>query len=144
MSGQGAYETSAIDKITGQIRDGRLPAGQSCMVCGTNTSDVLELYVQCESKWMKGPGTKRYLFVILTLAFLPFWILWVFIGKWLLDEERQELGRERGVSVPLRICADHQPTTRRRMGQRKLRRMMSDVPVYADLFDEFPNAKICS
>ena len=124
------------------LRDGDLPPGQLCMVCGRQTDNAYDVYVQCESRWVKGPGIKRYLFVILTIVFLPFWLLWALVGIWLLDEKRQELGRDRGVTTPLRLCAECRPEVLKTRRQSKLRRVLSEVPVYASLLRESPTAKI--
>ncbi len=88
------------------IRDGQLPPGDRCMICGVTTSDALDVHVQCESAWVKGPGNTRFLLVALGILFFPFWILWVFLGRELLGEERKELGCERSACAPLRICAN--------------------------------------
>ncbi len=142
LAGQGAYEAGTIDTINRMIRDGELPPGDTCAVSGLPTSDSYELYVQCESKWIKGPGTGRYLFVIFTIVFLPFWIIWVLLGKALLDEERRELGRDRSVYTPLRVRQEHHQQLHSMRSQSKLRKLLRDVPIYAKLLDEFPRAKI--
>ena len=113
LAGQAAYEAGTIDTINRMIRDGELPHGDTCAISGLPTLDSYDLYVQCESKWTKGPGTGRYLFVIFTILFLPFWVIWVFVGKALLDEERQVLGSDRGVYTPLRVRQEYHQQLRR-------------------------------
>ena len=140
--GQEAYATSTVDVIQRMIRDGELPYGDTCALSGLPTLDVYTLSVQCESKWVRGPGTGRYLFVALSILFLPFWMLWVLLGKALLDEERQELGRDRVVSAPLRVREEHHDRLRRTRSQSKLRKLLRAVPIYAKLLEEFPRARI--
>lgn len=141
-AGQAAYEAGTIDTINRMIRDGELPQGDTCVMSGLPTSDTYGLYVQCESKWIKGPGKGRYLFVALTILFLPFWIIWVLLGKAVLDEERQELGRDRGVYTPLLVRQEHLGQLCRTRSQSKLRKLLRTVPIYAKLLDEFPRARI--
>lgn len=141
LAGQGAYEAGTIDTIVRMVRDGELPSGDTCAISGLPTSDSYELYVQCESRWIKGPGTGQYLFALLMIVFLPFWIIW-FVGNTLFDKEHRELGRDRGVYTPLRIREEHHQQLRRMRSQAKLRKLLRAVPIYEQLLDEFPQAKV--
>jgi hypothetical protein len=141
-TGHEAYETGTIDTINRMIRDDQLPSGDTCAICCAPTRDFYDLYVQCESKWIRGPGIGRYLFAAFSILVLPFWILWYLLAHALLDEERVESGRERGVSVPLRVCNSHHSQLRRTRSQRRLRKLLRPVPIYMQLLEEFPCAKI--
>lgn len=142
LAGHKAYETSSIDTINRMIRDGELPFGDTCAISGLLTSDSCNLYVQCESMWIKGPGFFHHLFVAFTMLAFPFWIIWVLLGWALLDERREEVGRDRSVCTPLRICQEHHRRLRRTRSQSKLRKLLRTVPIYAQLLDEYPQAKI--
>ncbi|MEZ6088508.1 MAG: hypothetical protein R3C05_10875 [Pirellulaceae bacterium] len=142
LAGQGAYEAGVIDTINRMIREGELPFGDTCVISGLPTADSYDVYVQCESKWIKGPGPLRYLFVILTILFMPFWMIWAVIGRALVNEEPQELGRDRGIYIPLRARQEHHQRLRRTRSQSKLRKWLREVPIYAQLLDEFPDARI--
>ena len=144
LAGQGAYEAGTIETIIRLTRDGELPHGDICVISGLPTSDCYELYVQCESKWMKGIGKGQYLLIILTMVLLPIWILWFFLGKALANDERQELGRDRGVYAPIRVRQEFHEQLRQTRSQAKLRKALRTVPVYSSLLDEFPRAKITS
>ena len=76
---------------------------------------------------------------MLMALFVPLGML---IGRGLLNEERQELGRDRGVYTPLRIREEHHQQLRRTRSQAKLRKLLREVPIYAKLLKEFPLAKI--
>ena len=137
-----AYEAGTIDKINRMIRDGQLPPGDRCMICGVTTSDALDVHVQCESAWVKGPGNTRFLLVALGILFFPFWILWVFLGRELLGEERKELGCERSACAPLRICTKHGDELRRKWTTAKIKKLLLAILVYRELLAEFPAAKV--
>ena len=141
-AGQGAYEAGTIDIIRRMISTGDLPTGQVCALSGDPTSDCYELFVQCESSWMKGPGSGHFAAVILLFLLMPFWFVWMAIGKSMLDEERREVGHNRGVTIPLRICNRCHEKLRRTRSQWKLRRLLRTVPIYAQLLQEFPYARI--
>jgi hypothetical protein len=91
---------------------------------------------------MRGPGVGRYVFVVLTILLLPFWLIWLLLGKSLLDEQRRELGRDRGVYAPLRVRKEHHARLRRARSQAKLRKLLRTVPIYSRLLEEFPRARI--
>lgn len=141
-AGQRAYETSTIDEIRRMLRDGDLPEGDLCVLSGLPTREVYYLYVHCEKKWVKGPSRWTYVFVIFSILFLPFWWVWLLMGKSILDEERRELGRDRNVQTPLRVHPAYHHQMRRIRSQAKLRALLRTVPVYAKLLDEFAKAKI--
>lgn len=142
LAGQEAYETGTIDTINRMIRDGELPFGDTCAISGLPTSDSCNLYVRCESMWTKGPGFFRHLFIIITCVALPCTIVWALLGWALLEERHEEVGRDRSVCVPLRVRQEHQRRLRRTRNQAKLRKMLRTVPIYAQLLDEYPQAKI--
>jgi hypothetical protein len=143
-AGQRAYETSTIDEINRMLRDGDLPTGDLCVLSGTPTREVYNLYVQCETKWIKGRSISPYVLVVVAFAVLaPFvWLLSALAGKDLLGSEEREVGRDRGVLTPLRVHPDFRDKLRRIRSQAKLRALLCTVPVYAKLLKEFPKAKI--
>ena len=128
-----------IDTINRMVRDGELPNGDTCVISGLPTSDSYDLYVQCESKWIKGAGRGRNLFAMLMALFVPFGMLF---GRGASYGERRELGRDRGVYIPLRIREEYHQQLRGMRSQAKLRKLLRAVPIYAKLLDEFPRAKI--
>lgn len=141
-AGHGAYESGTINTIQRMVHANELPAGSVCVISGIPTEDSYNLYVQCESKWMKGPGVGRYWFVALSILFLPFWIIWVLVGSALLNEERRELGNDRSVRVPLRVHKAYHHKLRGASNQRWLKKLLRKVPIYAKLLEEFPAAKV--
>lgn len=138
-AGQGAYETGIIDTIRRMIDEGTLPAGRVCAISGDPTSDSYELYVQCESPSIKGTITGHsvadfFLMFVLPSVQLHYWTT--------MDEERREVGYDRGVTVPLRVCRQCHDQLRRMRSQWRLRRLLETVPIYAQLLREFPDARI--
>lgn len=100
--GLAAYESGIIDTIHRMVNTGELPYGNECVISGMQTTDAFVLRVECERKWIKGAGKRRFLFLFL-LPLLPFWLIWLAVAKTLADEPREELGRDTSVDVPLRV-----------------------------------------
>lgn len=144
MVGQGAYESGIIDIINRMIDTGELPYGRECVLSGFPTNDLHPVRVECEKKWTTGAGKGRGLFVIFTVLFMPFWIIWALIGKALLDDPRRELGRDTAIEVPLRVHSDFREKLRGMTNQRALQKLLRTVPIYSKLLDEYPHAKIAT
>lgn len=141
--GLAAYESGIIDTIHRMVNTGELPYGNECVISGMQTTDAFVLRVECERKWIKGAGKRRFLFLFL-LPLLPFWLIWLAVAKTLADEPREELGRDTSVDVPLRVHCDFHAQLRKTKSQRELQRLLRTVPIYAKLLDEYPHAKIAT
>jgi hypothetical protein len=141
LSGHGAYESGIIDTINRMVRDGELPYGELCAVSGFPTSDVCNLCVQCESKWIKRAGSDRYFMMFVGLVLAPFFLL-PFLLRVARNEQTELHGRERRVYIPLRVRSDFHEQLRRTRNQRTLRAWLRSVPVYAELLDQYPQAKV--
>jgi hypothetical protein len=130
----GAYESGVIDTIRRMIADGSLPWGETCMVSGSPTDEVLDVVVHCERVHAARESSKlMVLFALLSpiLALLA-----------LREERREPLGRETSVSVPLRVSSPFHRKLARRGSRGELRRLLRSVPVYAELLDRYPDATV--
>lgn len=145
MMGQTAYQVGIVGEINRMIRDGELPWGDTCAISGLQTSDSYKICVQYEFTWAKGPRNKSYLYLFFILLLLPIWFIWLFvllIYKAVSEEESKILGHEKEVWIPLRVRKEYHDRFGRTRSQHKLRRWLRTVPVYDQLFREYPKAKI--
>jgi hypothetical protein len=114
------------------IRTGELPAGDTCLRCGLPTKDACDLVVHCERQWYKAAS---FNWLALSLSF----------PHWLLAMARRGtgdvFGRETVIRVSLRVREEHHQWLATR-SQRKLRKLLRTVPVYAQLLDEYPESRI--
>jgi hypothetical protein len=138
MTGRDAYEAGVINTIERLIRTGQLPYGDTCALSGWPTKDIFELLVECERPWVKRVGGTALPLQILVALISPILLFWR-------GEVRAEThGRETMIRVPLRVRQEHHGRLRRTRSQRKLRRLLRTVPIYARLLDEYPEAYISS
>ena len=63
-AGLQAFEVSIPDRLRAMGRDGRLPVECNCVICGMDTSKILNCSVECERSFVKGP-----LALILSMVF---------------------------------------------------------------------------
>jgi hypothetical protein len=135
MAGQGAYEAGIIDTVERMIRDGDLPDGDSCAISGMPTEDIAELWVQCESTYSTESNRGGLLALIISM-FMP-------LGRALIsiESEGEVRGRDRGVTVLLRVRQESQRNLRN-ASQRKLKKLLRKVPVYAKLLKEYDGAEV--
>ncbi len=133
-TGKAAYKPTVIEAIERLTREGDLPFSETCALCGMPTSDSIELYAECERARYRPPSV------------VPWWLLWLpwapviwLMSKFLpLPGETQ--GRDTGVTLPLRVCKRDQGRLPR--NQRKLRDLLRPVPIYEQLLEEYPRARI--
>lgn len=135
LAGKAAYEVGTIDVIQGMLKRGELPAGKVCAVSGKATADVIELRVEAE-RLVAGAEDGKLAIVSL---FMP--ILVLFRPSLLLNSaSRPEfVGRETAVRTPLIVDSAHQARFRR-SSQKRMKRWLRTVPIYATLMDEYPRA----
>lgn len=133
LAGQGRYEAGTIDRIHGMIKRGALPAGDRCVVSGEYTHDVFDLWVQAE-KIVTGDENR------LAKALVALLISPVLLGA-IYRPLRANVGRETFVPTPLRVAAAYHGKVQR-ASQRKLKRWLRTVPIYADLLREYPLATV--
>ncbi|MFC1757537.1 hypothetical protein ACFL2H_02055 [Planctomycetota bacterium] len=135
--GKAAYATSSFDEITRQIKSNELPALDHCVMSGKPANDVVEVYLQCETQWVKhtdnSDGWSAALTSLLGIV-LP-----VVIRR---KKTTEVLGRQSGIVLPIRIAADEQSRFGRVKQQSRLRKMLAQEPMYAALLKEYPLARV--
>ena len=138
MAGKAAYEVGVIDQIGGMIDRGELPAGGVCAVSGKSTGDVMDLYVHAE-KFQRAED--KGMLIVLWLLSLPLLILLSPSNVFGKRYRPEGGGRDTWVRTPLFVDSKYQDKFRR-ASQKKLKRWLRRVPVYAKLLDEYPLATV--
>lgn len=135
MVGKAAYEVGVIDTINGMIDRGELPAGGVCAVSGKSTGDVLKIYVHAE-KFQRAEDKNMLLLVPVA------WLMLLYPSFAFGRRYRPEgSGRDTWVRTPLFVDSKYHEKVRR-ASQKKLKRWLRSVPVYAKLLDEYPQATV--
>lgn len=138
-----AYPRSTIETIVHMIECGELPLGDTCAVSGRPTIDTILLHIQCERIWHRGSSADGLgggrVFCLVLFGWLYFLVAWLESIR--PDRPPDVLGRNTTVEVPLRVCVEFDKRLKR-FGQRKLKKLLRRVPVYATLLDEYPSATI--
>jgi hypothetical protein len=135
-AGQGAFDASSIDVVRRLVREGQLPTGAQCEVCGSATSETLHCTVLCEQTVVTGGGSDRWW--ILTLLLLPLGFLYWRSGS---SQPLKQHGRDVHVEVPLRICSGCRKQVAAR-GSAGLAAILQRTPATAQLLQDFPEAEI--
>jgi hypothetical protein len=133
LSGKGAYEAGVIDTINRMVTSGELPPGNRCAVSGEPTDDVLDLFVEAEQ--VSQIGTNIAAAALVAVLCSPI------IALAMTVKPPRDVGRDTLVLTPLRIAAKYHGRVLR-SSQRKLKRWLKTVPVYAQLLAEYPNARV--
>lgn len=141
LTGKGAYEAGTADVIRRMISSGELPEGEFCQISGRPTEHVETVYVHCEKTWKRPVDSiHAYIpFLLMGIFSLPFYLIRACSTKF--HTELEVLGRDVIVPAPVRLHEDCRRELKR-ASQRKLRRILRNVPIYAKLLEEYPHAKI--
>jgi hypothetical protein len=135
MVGKDAYESSPADTIRRMVETGELPAGRSCAVSGQATDDHLELEILVPRSFSNREDRAQ--------RALDLWLYGSLIGYWIkaIRPPKIEEADALRVKAPLRVAAIFHAKVRR-MSQRRLKKLLSTVPAYAQLLDENPLSQI--
>lgn len=140
-AGQGAFEAGIVDKIQRMIAEGALPSERRCALSGDVTSDTLNVWIECERKWVHGPDEGHWNFDAIVCHFLHLSWLRFLLNRTFRKDQPEEVGRDITIVVPLRIRRIHHSRVMR-FNQRKLRHLLATERVYAELLEEYPEAKL--
>jgi hypothetical protein len=133
LTGKGAYEAGVIDTINRMVASGELPSGDRCAVSGETTDDEIDLFVEAEQVSQIRYSAAAAAFVAILCSPL--------IGLLMILKQPRDVGRDTLVLTPLRVAAKYHRRVSR-SSQRKLKRWLRTVPVYAQLLQEYPRARI--
>jgi hypothetical protein len=135
MTGKAAYESSPADTIRRMVEVGELPAGRTCAVSGKPTDDVLEFEVLVPRSFRNdGDRAQRA---------LDFWLKGSIIGYFVKSIRPPKIDETDAVRVraPMHVSAI-QHVKVRRMSQRRLKKLLCTVPVFAELLQDNPLAQV--
>ncbi len=135
LAGKAAYEVGVIDRIGGMIDRGELPTGGVCAVSGKSTSDVMDICVHAEHFQKPQEMNLQW--------FAPIAFLMLFQPSLTFGQRHRPHGdgRDTWVRTPLFIDSEYHHKVRK-ASQKKLKRWLRSVPVYAKLLDEYPQATV--
>ena len=139
-AGKGAYETSSYDKVRNKVAQGELPADE-CVVCGGPGDPVYCTATLETTVWRKRFGD-GCLFLILFAPVFVFFLLLGFIFLLFPGSHGRLHGHAKWVDVPFKLCSACRGPTRELKNQKRLKELMRNVPDYAELLDEYPDAKM--
>lgn len=142
VAGQSRYEIHIADKVRQMVLDGRLPTGQSCIQCGSNTHSIPTFVIECQRPRTRGNSYWKTIFLTLTATLLaPLWMaLAIFQEVRDADRNPEIIGAEVIVHAPIRLCSECSSKLGKR--QRTLQLLLRKEPVYAELLREYPTSRI--
>jgi hypothetical protein len=142
--GLDAAESNVRDTIARMIREGTLPWGDCCAVSGVPTDNVMLFDVLCEQSYVKGSASRKWGTVLIVLGFFVCWPIAIFmwlIGRDLHKTQVERVGHDVVMTIPVKVRMDSQ-TSVARYSQSRLRKMLSSIPIYERLFNEYSGARI--
>ena len=140
-AGESVIPRNTLETIRQLIRDEELPNGQLCPYSGRPANDVIWVHVECERSWVRGGDmdTGKAIVWVLFLGWIGAIIATIDSSN---SRPREECGRDTSVAVPLRISSDIRPKLLRLRRQGEWKAILRRVPIYAQLLNDYPTAKI--
>jgi hypothetical protein len=131
--GRDRYESSISDTIHRMIQSGALPSRDTCAITRKPTEDVIELDIVMPRFFKTNENADKIAILFIGL-----------LGALLLAAIRRPKFQEEGaltIRVPILVARRYHPKVRR-MGQRRLFRLLQTIPIYAELLNENPHSRI--
>jgi hypothetical protein len=139
-AGEDPRPLNTLETISRAIAEGRPPIDDVCLISGRRTQQRLWVRIECERRWRKTDHADNWVLRLLGVLFGGFEYL-ILARSVPAAEEPREFGRETWIDVPLPIHEQHHPAFRR-YGAGKLKPLLREVPLYAKLLDEYPEAEV--
>jgi hypothetical protein len=149
QSGIAPYESGTADTIQGMVERGELPAGEVCAWLGDQTLDVVYLSIVVPRAFEHQEGIAGLFLAGLwaplvssgVASFLISFLPELFGPTRPVEDAVLEHHKARIVLAPLRVASQHHAKVRR-ASQRRLKRLLRSVPIYAKLLEENPIVRI--
>jgi hypothetical protein len=133
QAGLPPYNISPEAEIEYLLPAGRLPGTKTCVCCGSQTDDSVQILTECEKTWVRGSGGFSWATLLVTWLFFP---IALFYRE---PREEREYGRDKIYSLPLPICRECQPTLR---GRKTIKKCLHKIQPYSRLLEKFPDATL--
>jgi hypothetical protein len=109
--------------------------GDTCAWCGATPSEPVLCFIECEKPVNKGEHS---------------WLFWVLFGLWnlplatfyyLVRREPKVVSEGKTLEFRLALCS---PCQKAALGTNSLPQVLRKAPVFARLFDKYPEARVCA
>lgn len=130
-------------RIQSMLLENQLPGSRNCASCSRETDGLAMIRIECELGQVKGSATNAERgFAGCISALLGGWLLGAFVAGVVLGGERgrlKQVGQDVECIVPLPVCDSClSPVSNPEL----LRIALRQIPEYAMLLDQYPNARI--
>jgi len=144
LAGRDAYVTNPAEAIRKKTLSGIHPAGDRCIVCGSNDPQQFKCVAECESSVLREAAQTANSFTKTlmwfgTILLMPRLLLLFFLrGRQDLDEEPTILGHDVIVEFQLPVCAHCTNSGHNPLRMRAAKQLMKRVEIYQQLLDYYP------
>ena len=146
LAGADAFVTNPAEAIRKLQSEGVNPAGERCLLCGSNAAVFYECHAVCESSYVKKSSSDNLYSLpklFLSILFLP---RILFIPLMMLRDKDNEPSERRGhdvaVTFTLPVCDPCAATSGNVTRPHNARRLMARVPALAELLAYYPQLKL--
>lgn len=130
---------SVLEQVRRRIKLGKLPCNEICPITGGPATATAWFEVLCEQEWSRRRGLSHWQAFLLALCGGWLGFLLAVTGE---DERRETLGSDVTLTAPLRLSPSGADQVGAMRSQRSLKRTFSMTPIYKQLLQAYPQAKI--
>ncbi len=143
LAGKEAYVTNPAEAIRKSVAQGIEPAGNSCLVCGSDVSNTYRCVAECERSLTKDAQNNenslvRFLARLISVILIPKLLVIYLFSRPAANSEPQVFGHDVAVEFQLPVCeqcaqAGHDPRK-----HRVARKMLQEVDLLNQLLEYYP------
>ncbi|MBL9162124.1 MAG: hypothetical protein JNL18_05200 [Planctomycetaceae bacterium] len=130
---------SVLERVRQRIKLGKLPCNEICPITGGPATATAWFEILCEREWSRRRGVSSGQAFILALFGGWLGFLLAITGQ---DERRETLGSDVSLLAPLRLSPSGADQVGSMRSQRALKRAFSMTPIYRQLLQSYPAAKV--
>ena len=137
QAGEVGYKGSPELLVEHHLATGSYPTNGQCVDCLREAEEVLTVELDCERTLEKGGDSGVFGMLLTMLLFLPLGLFVYFRRR----ERGRQIGQDRVYRLPLEMCGPCRHVVRKNAD---VRERLLKVPVYRQLLEKYPRAKIRS
>lgn len=130
---------SVLERVRRRIKLGKLPCNEICPITGGPATATAWFEILCEREWSRRTGVNDGQAILFAIFGGWLGILFAIMRG---DGTRETLGSDVSLTAPLRLSPSGADQVGSMRSQRSLKRAFSMTPIYKQLLQAYPQAKV--
>ncbi len=136
---QTRFQNTFLEQVRSRIKLGKLPCNELCPITGGPATATAWFEILCEREWSRRTGVNDGQAILFAIFGGWLGILFAIMRG---DGTRETLGSDVSLTAPLRLSPSGVEQVAAMRWQRSLKRAFSTTPIYRQLLQAYPQAKV--